>query len=682
MRSVRDSGSVSAGAEMIWGALDWLRRLARRTPPSRPTGREQFQAKTRNELLALAKEVGIQGRHRMSKRDLVASLSPPASSGTLAKDTPVDSMKKPAGQEEPARATGIARSALSPAGATGSLKVSRSAKPRGRAVVRPRVDETEPPPEELTELPTSYRPPRLTLLEVEPCRVHAYWEVTPQDCDAALKRLGPQPTSAAWVLRFYDVTYIDFDGSNAHTYFDVSIDTIASGWYVDLWSGDKSYCAEIGVRAPDGRFAPVCRSNFVDLPRTEPAPLYGPQWLNVDGACKIAERVPEPEPEGGLREPATISVPAVYDDSAGEGVPSPEEELLPWPVELAGGDGDGASVEPRGVNLPPVTRQGGQTDSQGHAACAGQRGKNSILVGQPVGQAEGEREVDNDSAAVGLASPEDAGSIPRPIELAGGDGNGASVEPRGVNSAPVTRQAGQTDGQGHAACAGQRGETSIPVAWPVVPTEGTRCAASVAPGGAASLSLSMAQGGGDGGQVSIEPQRVASMPIPQPTGRADAEGQIASAATPGATRLGQPSPYQAVGEVPQISNVEMRRRYGELLARVPPTASQLETRARHKPGFVPEAAPLQIRVEGAQQTLASSESVSSFGSGGSWDLSNPKAVGAIDLRLNAEVVISGRAQPGQTVQVNGRWLKVGADGTFSLRLALPVAREHSEPSGK
>ena len=669
---------------MIWGALDWLRRLARRTPPSRPTGREQFQAKTRNELLALAKEVGIQGRHRMSKRDLVASLSPPASSGTLVKDTPVDSMKKPAGKEVPACATGIARSALSPAGATKSLKVSRSAKPRGRAVVRPRVGETEPPPEKLTELPTSYRPPRLTLLEVEPCRVHAYWEITPQDYDAALKRFGPQPTSAAWVLRFYDVTYIDFDGSNAHTYFDVSIDTMASGWYVDLWSGDKSYCAEIGVRAPDGRFAPVCRSNFVDLPRTEPAPLYGPQWLSVDGAFEIVERVPEPQPEGASCEPVSTGVPEVYDDSAWEGRPSPEDELpMPWPVEMADGDGDGASVEPRGIKSPPVTGQLPQTDGDGHAARAEQRGKNSILVGRPVGRAEGEREADNDSGGGALASPEDELPMPWPVEMAGGGGDRASVEPRGVNSAPVTRQAEQTEGQGHAPWEGQRDETSTPVAWPVGPAEGAGCAASVASGGAASLSVSMAQRGGTGGQVSIEARRVPSKPIPQLTGRAaEAEAQTASAATPGSTRFGQPSPRQAVGEVPQVSNVEMRRRYGELLARVPPTASQFETRARHNPGSVPEATSLQIRVEGAQQTSASSESVSSFGSGGSWDLSNPKAVGAIDLRLNAEVVISGRAQPGQSVQVNGRWLKVGADGTFSLRLALPVAKEHSEPSGK
>jgi len=57
-----------------------------------------------------------------------------------------------------------------------------------------------------------------------------------------------------------------------------------------------------------------------------------------------------------------------------------------------------------------------------------------------------------------------------------------------------------------------------------------------------------------------------------------------------------------------------------------------------------------------------------FGSG-SWA---PAGRGAVDLKLNAEMVISGRAQPGQAVQVNGQWLKVRTDGTFSVRLALPL----------
>ena len=65
---------------------------------------------------------------------------------------------------------------------------------------------------------------------------------------------------------------------------------------------------------------------------------------------------------------------------------------------------------------------------------------------------------------------------------------------------------------------------------------------------------------------------------------------------------------------------------------------------------------------------ASSEGVSSFSLGGG------AAPAAIQLELNAEVIVYGRAQPGQTLCVNGRPVPVGADGTFHVRWALPVAK--------
>ena len=65
---------------------------------------------------------------------------------------------------------------------------------------------------------------------------------------------------------------------------------------------------------------------------------------------------------------------------------------------------------------------------------------------------------------------------------------------------------------------------------------------------------------------------------------------------------------------------------------------------------------------------ASSETVSSFSLGGG------AAPAAITLELNAEVIVYGRAQPGQTLCVNGRAVPVNADGTFHVRWALPVAK--------
>ena len=78
-------------------------------------------------------------------------------------------------------------------------------------------------------------------------------------------------------------------------------------------------------------------------------------------------------------------------------------------------------------------------------------------------------------------------------------------------------------------------------------------------------------------------------------------------------------------------------------------------------------------MEGAVPAVApapgcSSATVSSFSMGGGAE----KA--AIELELNAEIVVYGRAQPGQTLRVNGRPVTINDDGTFHVRWALPVAK--------
>jgi hypothetical protein len=61
--------------------------------------------------------------------------------------------------------------------------------------------------------------------------------------------------------------------------------------------------------------------------------------------------------------------------------------------------------------------------------------------------------------------------------------------------------------------------------------------------------------------------------------------------------------------------------------------------------------------------------------GGSFDVGSFAMGGdgkpSIDLELYAEIIVYGRAQPGQTLQVNGRPVAVNADGTFRVQWALP-----------
>jgi hypothetical protein len=179
---------------------------------------------------------------------------------------------------------------------------------------------------ELTELPSSYGQTRLTLMGIDPFWIHAYWEVTPHDHEATMARLGSERPSAHWALRFYDVTYIDFDGINAHSYFDQPVDLAANNWYVNLWSSEKTYCADIGARAPSGRFAAACRSNFVHTPRADESPHYRPEWLRVEGVFDKVERVTLSPPS---ESPSTAAEFPVLAQTAP--LAMPERERAPHP---------------------------------------------------------------------------------------------------------------------------------------------------------------------------------------------------------------------------------------------------------------------------------------------------------------------------------------------------------------
>ena len=75
-----------------------------------------------------------------------------------------------------------------------------------------------------------------------------------------------------------------------------------------------------------------------------------------------------------------------------------------------------------------------------------------------------------------------------------------------------------------------------------------------------------------------------------------------------------------------------------------------------------------------RETAPSSHNVDRFGStSDGLGAAAAERAASIKLELNAEVVIYGRAMPGQTVEVCGRTVKVNPDGAFSVRMALPLA---------
>jgi hypothetical protein len=155
--------------------------------------------------------------------------------------------------------------------------------------------------QELDVLPRAYGRTTIVLMAVNPYLVHAYWEVVPKDLEEAKGLRDPLAQPA---LRFYDVTGISFDGSNAHGCFDVDVQLAAENWYVHLWSPAKSYVVDLGLRTADGGFLALARSNIAHTPPASPSMKVDVRHLPVHVASKVqkmsAAESPAKEPDAAM----------------------------------------------------------------------------------------------------------------------------------------------------------------------------------------------------------------------------------------------------------------------------------------------------------------------------------------------------------------------------------------------
>ena len=94
---------------------------------------------------------------------------------------------------------------------------------------------------------------RLVMLVIDPYRVHTYWEVTPDDLARAEKMIRLHADSVRPVLRFHDAAVAGAAEAN-RGWFDVEVHLQPRNWYVQLWSADRTYTADLGLRGDDGRF--------------------------------------------------------------------------------------------------------------------------------------------------------------------------------------------------------------------------------------------------------------------------------------------------------------------------------------------------------------------------------------------------------------------------------------------
>jgi hypothetical protein len=132
------------------------------------------------------------------------------------------------------------------------------------------------------ELPARYEDDVIVLQIRDPWWAHAYWDVRTETVGRLRKEYGADFDRARWVLRSYDVSLLNFDGTNAHRFFDTGIDMDARNWYLNFGSPGTTWCADLGFILPDGRFITVVRSNVISLPLDGPSWITDEEWMIPD----------------------------------------------------------------------------------------------------------------------------------------------------------------------------------------------------------------------------------------------------------------------------------------------------------------------------------------------------------------------------------------------------------------
>lgn len=115
-------------------------------------------------------------------------------------------------------------------------------------------------------LPETYHTTYITLVPKNPFMLYAYWEINGGDVAVLRDQIGESIDSAVYTLRVYDVTFVDFDGTNANYWFDLD-ELHMQHRYIDVWSDDADFIAEVGLRCVSGEFYPLSRSNVAKTPR-------------------------------------------------------------------------------------------------------------------------------------------------------------------------------------------------------------------------------------------------------------------------------------------------------------------------------------------------------------------------------------------------------------------------------
>ena len=104
------------------------------------------------------------------------------------------------------------------------------------------------------------------LAMVSPYRGFAHWRLLTDWIDRTAGRCGDGWNHSRVVLRLYDVSYIEFNGLNAHCVQVHTLDSICGQMFFHMGASGTRQLAEVGFLLQSGEFIPAARSQVVAFP--------------------------------------------------------------------------------------------------------------------------------------------------------------------------------------------------------------------------------------------------------------------------------------------------------------------------------------------------------------------------------------------------------------------------------
>ena len=128
--------------------------------------------------------------------------------------------------------------------------------------------------------PSGYGDNRIVLLVRDPWWIFAYWEIKKDREDDIIRKIESSGDGVEKsVLRVYDVTSVNFNGTNARSYFDIDLKGLANSWYINVGAPDKSWVVDIGIVSKKGDFYLLARSNAARTPRFGMSDQLDAEWM-------------------------------------------------------------------------------------------------------------------------------------------------------------------------------------------------------------------------------------------------------------------------------------------------------------------------------------------------------------------------------------------------------------------